>query len=277
VEVIRKDFGLSERRACRIMGFNRSTHQYRLRLPGKDEPLRQRLKALASEHPRWGCLMLHDLLRHEGWKVNHKRLERIYREEQLSLRRRRRKKLPATLRVPLPAADRPNQRWSMDFIHDSLGMGRRFRVLTIVDDYTRQSPALKVDTSLGGADVVRTLQELSASHGTPQVITVDNGPEFTSKALHDWARRSGVRLNHITPGKPMQNAYIESFNGRFREECLNEHWFLNIHEARLLIEDWRNRYNQIRPHSSIGRIPPDLFAFNFNSNHNNQTLNSAVA
>lgn len=278
VKIMREDFELSERRACRVIQLNRSTCQYRLKRVEQDGPLRQRLRELAGEHVRWGCPLLHDRLRGEGWKINHKRTERLYREEGLGLRRRRRKKLPRALRLPLPAAERPNQRWSMDFIHDSLVTGRRFRALTIVDDFTRQSPAIRVDTCLGGAEVVQALQQIALFRKLPEVITVDNGPEFSGKSLHDWARRSGVRLNFIAPGKPMQNAYIESFNGRFREECLNEHWFVSINEARLLIEHWRKRYNQIRPHSSIGRIPPDLFAIQFESTQNpTQQLNLNLA
>jgi putative transposase len=254
-----QSFGLSQRRTCRLTGWNRSSLQYQP-CPKNDVPVRNRLKELAAQHPRWGCPMLHDVLRTEGAVINHKRTERIYREEQLSLRRKHRKKLPAALRVPLPPATRPNERWSMDFIHDQLANGRRFRTLTIVDDFTRQCPALWTDHSFGGHGVVAVLEQLAKTQGLPQAITLDNGPEFAGKILHDWAQQHGVKLNFTAPGKPTQNAFIESFNGKFRNECLNEHWFTSLNEARLLIERWRQEYNQIRPHSSLGRIPPNLFA-----------------
>lgn len=262
------NFGLSERRTCRLAQWNRSSLQYQPK-PLDDASLRQRLKELAAEHPKWGCPMLHDLLRAEGWKINHKKTERIYREEQLSLRRKHRKKRSFAPRVPLPAPTRANERWSIDFVHDSLANGRRFRALTIVDDFTRQSPAIWVDTSIGGQAVTEVLNRLPF---LPRVITTDNGSEFTGKVMHHWAKERGVKLNFIQPGKPMQNGYIESFNGKFRNECLNQNWFANLDQARLLIEHWRKIYNQLRPHSSIGRIPPDVFAKRSELNHNNPIL-----
>jgi putative transposase len=269
-----QSFGLSQRRTCRLAGWNRSSLQYQPR-PADDAPLRQRLKELAALHPRWGCPLLHDVLHAEGLVQNHKRTERIYREEQLSLRRKHRKKLPAAARVPLPAASRPNERWSMDFIHDQLSNGRRFRTLTLVDDFTRQCPALWSDHSIGGAGVVAVLDQLARTYGLPQSITVDNGPEFTGKSLHNWSRQNNVKLNFIAPGKPTQNAFIESFNGKFRNECLNENWFTTLHEARRLIEHWRQEYNQIRPHSSLGRIPPNLFALRI-QNHQPKPINLSL-
>ncbi len=251
-------FGLSARRFCRLTGWNRSSLQYRPE--GRDDAaLRERLRYWAALKPRWGAPILHDVLKAEGLVINHKRTERLYREEGLSLRRKRRQKLPAGARVPLSVPQGPNERWSMDFIHDQLATGRRFRCLTLVDDFTRQCPAIHVDTSIGGASVVAVLQRLALSGRLPKVITVDNGPEFTGKALHLWAQRSGVTLHHIQPGKPMQNAFIESFNGTFRDDFLNQHWFGSLAEARLLIEHWRSHdYNHLRPHSSLGRIPPDF-------------------
>jgi putative transposase len=278
-EVITR-FGLSMRRICRLTGWNRSSLQYQ-HLPSRDVALRHRLRHWAALKPRWGAPILHDVLKSEGLVINHKRTERIYREEGLSLRRKHRKKLPAVARVPLAAAERPNQRWSMDFIHDQLSCGRRFRCLNIVDDFTRQCLAIHVDTSIGGAAVVQVLQKLALSRGLPASITVDNGPEFTGKALHLWAMENKVHLHHIQPGKPMQNAFVESFNGTFRDDCLNQHWFRSIPEARLLIEHWRSQdYNRIRPHSSIGRIPPDTFALISNlktTTNNHPSLNSAAA
>ena len=272
-------FGLSQRRICRLTGWNRSSLQYQC-LPCPDGALRHRLRHWAALKPRWGSPILHDVLKAEGLVINHKRTERLYREEGLSLRRRRRRKLPAVARVPMPAPDRPNQRWSMDFIHDQLSTGRRFRCLTLVDNFTRQCLAIHVDTSIGGAIVVDVLQKLAAARGLPASITVDNGPEFTGKAIHLWAQENHVTLNHIQPGKPIQNAFIESFNGTLRDDCLNQQWFRSIQEARLLIEHWRsNDYNSLRPHSSIGRIPPDSFALIYNqkTNTNIPPLNSAAA
>lgn len=263
-------FGLSARRFCRLTGWNRSSLQYQAQ-SRDDTALRERLRHWAALKPRWGAPILHDVLRAEGLVLNHKRTERLYREEGLSLRRKRRRKLPAVARVPIPSPQRPDERWSMDFIHDQLSTGRRFRCLTLVDDFTRQCLALHVDTSIGGSTVVAVLERLARTRSLPKTITVDNGPEFTGKALHLWAQRSGVTLHHIQPGKPMQNAFIESFNGTFRDDCLNQHWFSSLAEARLLIEHWRSLdYNQIRPHSSLGRIPPNLFALN----HLNQTPNN---
>jgi putative transposase len=270
-------FGLSLRRFTRITGWNRSSLQYQSQ--GRDDsPVRERLRHWAALKPRWGSPILHDLLKAEGLVINHKRTERIYREEGLSLRRKGRRKLPAIARVPLPQATAPNQRWSMDFIHDQLSSGRRFRTLTLVDDFTRQCLALHVDTSIGGITVVDVLEKLALTRGLPKVITTDNGPEFTGKALHLWAQSAQVHLNHIQPGKPMQNAFIESFNGTFRDDCLNQHWFSSIAEARLLIEHWRSEYNNLRPHSSIGRIPPDSFALTFQQHQTiTNHLYSAVA
>src|SRR5262245_17445147 len=216
-------FGLSARRFCRLTGWNRSSLQYRPE--GRDDAtLRERLRYWAALKPRWGAPILHDVLKAEGLVINHKRTERLYREEGLSLRRNRRRNLPAAARVPLSMPQGPNERWSMDFIHDQLATGRRFRCLTLVDDFTRQCLAIHVDTSIGGAAVVAVLQGLALSGRLPKAITVDNGPEFTGKALHLWAQRSSITLHHIQPSKPMQNAFIESFNGTFRDDCLNQHW-----------------------------------------------------
>jgi putative transposase len=262
---IRARFGLSQRRFCRLTGWNRSTLQHQP--TGRDDSaLRQRLRHWAALKPRWGSPILHDVLKAEGLVQNHKRTERLYREEGLSLRRKHRRKLPAITRVPLPRPTAPNQRWSMDFIHDQLASGRRFRCLTLVDDFTRQCLALHVDTSIGGAAVVAVLEQLAGSRGLPSTITTDNGPEFTGRALHLWAQAAGVSINHIQPGKPTQNAFIESFNGTFRNDCLNQHWFSSLAEARLLINHWRHEYNHLRPHSSIGRIPPNSFALMFPPN-----------
>jgi putative transposase len=200
------------------------------------------------------------MLRREKLVVNHKRTERIYREEGLSLRRKRRRKGAAGLRVTMPSPQRPNQRWSMDFVTDSVVSGRRFRALAIVDNFSRECPAIEVDTSLGGARVVSLLERLSQTRGLPEIITMDNGPEFAGKVLDEWAYRKGVKLNFIRPGKPIENAYAESFNGRFRDECLNTNWFMNIKHAREVIEEWRRDYNEVRPHSSLNDRTPKEYA-----------------
>lgn len=192
--------------------------------------------------------------------INHKRTERIYREEGLALRRKRRRKGAAGSRVMMPSPQRPNQRWSMDFVSDSIVSGRHFRALAIVDDYSRECPVIEVDTSLGGARVVSVLDRLAETRELPNVITTDNGPEFTGRALDEWAYRNGVKLNFIRPGKPIENAYAESFIGRLRDECLNENWFMNLKHARDTIEGWRKDYNEVRPHSSLNGMAPMEYA-----------------
>ena len=199
------------------------------------------------------------MLRREGFVINHKRTERIYREEGLALRIRRRKKMAAIQRIEAPAPTRVNERWSMDFVSDALSSGRKIRTLTIVDDYSRKCHRLEVDTSIGGQRVVRVLNEIAQGEGLPELITIDNGPEFISKALDAWAYQRGVKLNFIRPGKPIDNSFIESFNGKFRDECLNDHWFTSLDEARRIIEDWRIDYNNERPHTSLGDLTPEEF------------------
>ena len=228
--------------------------------PDDDAALRQRLRELAGQRKRFGSPRLHIMLRREGLVINHKRTERIYREEGLALRRKRRRKGAAGSRVIMPSAERPNQHWSMDFVTDSIVTGRRFRALAIVDDFSRECPAIEVDTSLGGSRVVSVLDRLAETRGLPEVITTDNGPEFIGKALDEWAYRKGVTLNFTRPGKPIDNAYAESFNGRFRDECLNTNWFMNLKHARDIIEDWRQDYNEVRPHSSLNDKTPREYA-----------------
>jgi len=222
--------------------------------------VRKRLRELAEQRKRFGSPRLHILLKREGLVVNHKRTERIYREEGLALRRKRRRKGATGVRVVIPSAQRPNEHWSMDFVSDSIVTGRRFRALIVVDNYSRECPVIEVDTSLGGARVVNVLERLSDTRGLPEVITVDNGPEFVGRALDEWAYRRGVKLNFIRPGKPIENAFAESFNGRLRDECLNTNWFINLKEAREIIENWREDYNQVRPHSSLNNLTPAEYA-----------------
>lgn len=225
-----------------------------------DAALRQRLRELAGQRKRFGSPRLHIMLKREGLVINQKRTERIYREEGLALRRKRRRKGAAGSRVIMPPPEKPNQRWSMDFVTDSIVTGRRFRALAIVDDFSRECPAIEVDTSLGGSRVVGVLERLTETRGLPEVITMDNGPEFAGKVLDEWAYRKGVKLNFIRPGKPIENAYAESFNGRFRDECLNTNWFMNLRHARDIIEDWRKDYNEVRPHSSLNDRTPTEYA-----------------
>ena len=240
---------LSERQACRYTGFSRSSQRYAARRPLRTA-LRERLHTLALLRPRWGYRRLYRLLRREGTLVNRKLVQRVYREEGLAVRRRKRKRV-AIPRMPLPAPTQANERWSMDFVSDAL---------TIVDDYTRESPAIEVDTSLPGDRVVRVLEQLAVTRGLPRAIVCDNGPEFRGEALDQWADRRGVALQFIQPGKPVQNAFAESFNGRLRDECLNESWFVSLADARATIEAWRIDYNVARPHSGLADRTPAEFA-----------------
>lgn len=259
VEYIKQTHSLSERRACKLSSLDRSSFRYQPK-PDKNAELRVRLRELAEQRRKFGSPRLLVLLHREGHLVNHKRVERLYREEGLSLRSKKRKKRVSHLRVFLDRPEHANQHWSMDFVSDSLWNGRRFRVLTIVDDLTRECPALEVDHSLPGLRVIRVLDRLAATRGLPKVITVDNGPEFISKAVDAWAYQNKVRLRFIQPGKPVQNAYVESFNGKFRDECLNENVFVDLHDARSKIETWRRDYNSTRPHSSLNNLTPEEFA-----------------
>ena len=253
---------ISERRACRLVGVHRWTYRYQGRRRD-DQALRERLKDLAHRWPRFGYRRLAVLLRREGYAVNHKKIFRLYIAEDLKVRRKRKKIRSRVRTAPLAVPGRPNERWSMDFMQDCLADGRRFRVLTIVDDFTRECPAIEVDTSLPGARVVRVLERLAFTRGLPQMIVSDNGSEFTGRALDAWANRHGVRLHFVDPGRPMQNAFVESFNGKFREECLDLHWFADLVDARRQIESWRREYNTIRPHSSLDDVPPAEFAGRF--------------
>ena len=251
--------GLSQRRACGLIEITRRSFR---RPPRSDrnQELRQRLRALAEERRRWGCPLLYQLIRREGWRVNHKRVERLYREEGLSLRRHRRRKRLSHLRVVRQAPAAANQAWALDFVHDRLLDGRGFRALAVIDEWSRESLAIEVDLSLTGERVKRVLERLGSGRGLPAVIQSDNGPEFTGRVLDQWAYERGVKLQFIEPGKPIQNAFIESFNSRLREECLNEHVFLSLDDARGKIERWRTEYNRERPHSSLGHLTPEEFA-----------------
>lgn len=222
--------------------------------------MRERLLELAAERPRFGYRRLHILLVREGWGINHKRIQRMYREERLAVRRKRRKRVAQTARQPKVLPDGPNERWSMDFMADSLATGRGFRVLNVVDDYTRECVAIEVDTSLSGERVARVLDRVIERRGKPDSVVMDNGPEFTSRALDAWAYERDIQLDFIRPGRPIENCFVESFNGKFRDECLNQHWFTSLIDARREIETWRRDYNRVRPHSSLGQLPTAVFA-----------------
>lgn len=241
-----------------MVGLSRNTLRYQLK--DRDAPVKKRLMELAAKKRRYGARRLHVLLRREGLVVNHKRTERIYRELGLSIRTKKRKKLVNGLRLVLPIPSHPNEIWAADFIHDSLRDGRRLKCLTLVDVYTRECLTITVNSSLPGTSVVKALDRLRQTRGIPKIIVVDNGPEFTGRALGEWVMAKDVKLSFIRPGKPIENAFIESFNGRFRDECLNEHWFTTMEQAREIIENWRIDYNEDRPHSSLGHLTPAEFA-----------------
>jgi putative transposase len=255
---------ISERRACRFTGFSLSTQRYRSRRP-LDEELRHKLKELAKKHSRWGYRRLYVLLKREGYPRNRKLVQRVYREEGLSVGSRRRRKMAAVARSPMTPPQAPNERWSMDFVRDTLANGRVFRAFTVVDDFTRESPAIEVDYSLPGERVASVLERLSQERGLPKTIVCDNGPEFQSQVLDFWAHRHDVTLSFIQPGKSVQNAFIESFNGKFRDECLNENYFTSLLDAQTTIEAWRKDYNEMRPHSSLGDLTPAEFAMKIRS------------
>jgi putative transposase len=254
--------GWSARRACKAIGLERSSWNYEP-IPDRNAELRVRIRELAAQNPRYGHPMIFDLLRQAGIRVNHKRTERIYREEKLSLRLKHRKKRVRHLREAAPVPACPDEVWSLDFIHDQLVNRRWFKVLTIIDPCTRESPALEVGHSLPGEAVVAVLEQLRQEGRKPKTLLLDNGPEFTGRALARWASLNEVRLFFIEPGKPTQHGHIESFNGRFRDETLNAHWFGSLAEAKLVVESWRNKYNTYRPHSSLGGRTPKQVADHF--------------
>jgi len=255
-----EQLGLSQRRACKLVGSARSMIRYQRRSRSEDVTLRTRLRELAAQRPRFGYRRLHILLRREGIVVNHKRIERLYREEGLAVRRRTRKSLTPILRGRPAPPQRANEQWALDFLQDALASGRKIRVLSIIDVFTREALALEVDTSLPGRRVVRVLDRLLGERARPVQLVLDNGPELISRALEDWAHQHAVTLHFIDPGKPIQNAHCESFHGRLRDECLNEHWFLGLRDATRIVEAWRQDYNQARPHSALGYQTPVEFA-----------------
>lgn len=245
---------------CRLVALDRKTLRYRSRRP--DDPLlRTRIREIAETKRRYGCPRIYVRLRRGGWRVNHKKVARIYREEGLSLRRRTRKQA-AVPRLALPRPTHPGRGYALDFVHDRLTAGRRFKCLTMTDPCSKEVPVIEVDFSIGGQRVCRILDRLFADRPLPEFLILDNGPEFAGTALDAWAAHHGVQLHFIQPGKPVQNAFIESFNGKFRDECLNEHWFLTLQEAQVVIEAWRREYNEERTHSTIGDVTPMEFIHN---------------
>jgi len=252
--------GLSQRRACRLTGLSLSTCRYEAQRPAADAHLSERITELALERRRFGYRRIWQLLRREGLHVNHKRVYRLYHLRGLGVKRRRRRKGLATERLPLLRPAAPNLTWSMDFVMDALATGRRLKCLTCVDDFTKECLTVTVAFGISGVQVTHILDSIALFRGYPATIRTDQGPEFTCRALDQWAFEHGVELRLIQPGKPTQNGFIESFNGRFRDECLNEHWFSNIVHARKVINDWRQDYNECRPHSALNYQTPSEFA-----------------
>jgi putative transposase len=254
-----EEHGVSQRRACQALRIDRSTVRYTSIRPD-DAPLREAMKAVAAERRRFGYRRIHVMLDRQGIVMNQKKLRRLYREEKLQVRRRGGRKRALGTRRPMLVPDRANARWSLDFVSDTFTDGRRFRVLVVVDDYTRECLALVADTSLSGLRVVRELDAIIRWRGRPDMIVSDNGTELTSMAVLRWCQQTGVEWHYIAPGKPTQNAFVESFNGRFRDECLNDTLFSTLSAARNAITSWKEDYNHHRPHSALGNIPPAEFA-----------------
>jgi transposase InsO family protein len=251
--------GLSERQALRIIRMSPSAFRYQP-VSDRNATLKEKIIALAQRHRRYGAGMIYLKLRQAGEIVNHKRVDRLYAEAGLQVRRRKRKKIPVADRHPLERPLAANQVWSMDFVFDRTAEGRSIKSLTVVDDATHEAVAIVPERAMGGTQLVRILDQLAQTRGLPKAIRTDNGKEFCSRAMLTWAHVRGVQLFLIEPGKPNQNAYIESFNGRFRDECLNEHWFASLQQARVIIDAWRREYNEERPKKSLGGLTPAAYA-----------------
>lgn len=251
--------GSTEKRALAVVGMSASSLRYQP-APDRNGALREQIVTLAQRHRRYGADMIYLKLRQAGHVVNHKRVERLYALEKLQVRRRRRKKIPVSERQPLIRPGAANEVWSMDFVFDRVATGRAIKSLAIVDDATHEAIAIVPEHSIGGDHLVRIMDRVCAQRGRPTVIRTDNGKEFTSRAMLTWAHRHGVALRLIEPGKPNQNAYIESFNGRLRDECLNEHWFPSLTHAQVVIEAWRREYNEERPKRALGGLTPAAYA-----------------
>lgn len=260
VQELQIAYEVSQRRACMTLKFARSAIRYES-VADPQPALRMRIRDIAFSRVGYGYRRIHVLLEREGWKVNHKRVYRLYREEGLAMRKKPPRRRVACLKREIrPTASKKNECWSMDFMSDQLYDGRRIRILTIVDNHTRESLATHVAQRIRGIEVVKQLEKISAEHGKPETIRVDNGPEFISKDVDLWAYWNKVQLDFSRPGKPTDNAFIEAFNARLRQECLNEHWFMSLDDAQEKVEAWRKDYNEQRPHSSLGNVPPSEFA-----------------
>ena len=255
-----EQFQLSERRACRLVGLSRDSFRNPPMASEQTQALRCRIVDIAHQRRRFGYRRVHDLLRQDFPGVNHKRVYRLYREANLAVRKRKKSKRPLNERVPLQLAKAVNEVWSMDFVSDSLSNGRRLKYLTVADDFSHECVDIAVDFGISGEYVTRLLDRAAVFRGYPDMVRTDNGPEFTSRVFMAWAQTHGIRHILIQPGRPMQNGYIESFNGKFRDEHLNESWFETLQQARNAASIWKQDYNQVRPHSSVGRIPPAEFA-----------------
>jgi putative transposase len=253
-------FDLSERHACSLVGLSRDSYRHPPEPDVTTVALSAAIVEIAQARRRFGYRRIHDLLRQEFSNVNHKRIYRLYSEADLAVRKRKKAKRPTSERVPLQLAKAINDVWSMDFVSDSLANGRRIKCLTVADDFSHECVDIATDFGISGQYVTRLLDQAAIFRGYPNVVRTDNGPEFTSRAFMAWAQSHGIRHVLIEPGRPTQNSYIESFNGKFRDECLNEHWFETLHQARVAITAWRQDYNEVRPHSSCRRMPPAKFA-----------------
>lgn len=253
------EYGVSERRACEVLRVDRSSVRYKCTRPD-DGHLREAMKKVVAERRRFGYRRIHVMLERQGIRMNLKKLRRLYREEKLQVRKRGGRKRALGTRRPIGVPDGVNERWSLDFVNDAFTDGRRFRVLAVVDDYSRECLALVADTSLSGLRITRELDGLIKRRGKPTTIVSDNGTELTSMAVLKWCQETGVEWHYIQPGKPMQNGFVESFNGSFRDECLNETLFSSLPEARTQITAWKEDYNQQRPHSSLGNLTPEEYA-----------------
>lgn len=257
VQYAQNTYPVSERRACRLFRLSRSVRRYKKQRQD-DQKLVARIKELAETRRRFGYRRLFTLIKREGFKLNQKKFRRIYKEQKLSLKIRKGRKIRSLPRAPIEPPIASHQRWSMDFMSDQLGpTGRRFRILTVVDDFTRECVLLYADFSIPGQTVTRVLNLLEK---LPKIFNIDNGSEFTGRAMDTWAFERGIKLDFIRPGKPNENAFIESFNGKLRDECLNENWFVSLEDVRRTIENWRIDYNENRPHSSLGGLTPKEFA-----------------
>ena len=269
------DKSYSQRRACSLVGLDRKSFRYVSRRPD-DDTIRKRLRELASRRRRFGYRRLHILPRREGVEMNHKKLYRLYREERLTVRKRGGRKRALGTRVPMAIPRGPNQRWSLDFVSDALMDSRRFRILCVIDDFSRECLATAVDNSISGVRVARELDRIAEMRGYPCMVVSDNGTELTSNAILRWQEERGVEWHYIAPGRPMQNGLVESFNGRLRDECLNEHLFDSYGQAKKIVEAWRHDYNNHRPHTSLDGLTPMQYATRSQQDHNRNRFYSAV-